>query len=174
MFARIFPVPVLLSLVMNAVPAQALELGAPAPAFELPVLGAEESAASLTLESLRGKVLYVDFWASWCAPCRFSMPLLDALRKELQSEGAAFEVVAVNVDERIEDARSFLQQIPVSYLVVRDASGATPSAYELQGMPTGFLLDAHGQIRLIHPGFKRDDIDLIEAEARQLLRENSR
>jgi thiol-disulfide isomerase/thioredoxin len=163
-----------LALLLCTSATQALELGAAAPAFALPDLrAAAPQRAPLTLQMQRGKVVYVDFWASWCAPCRTSMPLLDALRTRLQSEGAAFEVVAVNVDENADDGRDFLQGTPVSYPVLSDPAGATPAAYELQGMPTGFLLDGAGTVRLIHQGFKREDIVPLEREIRTLLRESA-
>jgi thiol-disulfide isomerase/thioredoxin len=153
--------------------AQALEVGDAAPDFTLPGLRAEQSAP-LELAALHGKVVYVDFWASWCAPCRISMPLLEELRTRLQGEGAAFEVVAVNVDEDLADGRDFLLDTPVTYPVVSDPAGATPAAYELGGMPTGFLLDQDGKIRLIHQGFKRGDIAPLEQAIRALLNDTAR
>jgi thiol-disulfide isomerase/thioredoxin len=170
--ARQFHLALLLTLTLGANAAQALDVGDTAPAFTLPSLRATE--VPLALATQRGKVVYVDFWASWCAPCRISMPLLDELRTRLQSEGAAFEVLAVNVDADAADGRDFLLDMPVTYPVVSDPAGATPAAYELQGMPTGFLLDETGKVRLIHQGFKRGDIAPLEREIRSLLGESTR
>lgn len=139
--------------------------GETAPAFALPSL--TESGRTIELASLRGKVVYVDFWASWCGPCRISFPMIDDIREELGERG--FEVVAVNVDEYEEDALGFLEELPVSYLVVRDASGSTPEAYGILGMPTGFLIDRDGTIRKVHQGFRKSDGAKLRNEVLELL-----
>ncbi|HWK53039.1 MAG TPA: TlpA disulfide reductase family protein [Hyphomicrobiales bacterium] len=149
--------------------ALALSEGMVAPDFTLPALQAP--GESVILSEQRGKVVYVDFWASWCAPCRVSMPLLNELRNRLVNEGAAFEVVAVDVDSRADDGLAFLEEAAVDYVVASDTQGEVPATYELRGMPTGFLLDRDGRIRLIHTGFKSSDIEVIEREARRLLAE---
>lgn len=97
----------------------------------------------------------VDFWASWCGPCRVSFPQLEQLRQELGPRG--FEVLAVNVDESEPDALGFLEKVPVSYPVVRDGSGDSPRAYGVPGMPTGYLIDRTGAVRLVHQGYRRSD-----------------
>jgi thiol-disulfide isomerase/thioredoxin len=141
--------------------------GRPAPAFALPSL--TEDGRTVKLASLRGKVVYVDFWASWCGPCRVSFPLLDDIREDLKDKG--FEVVAINVDEYPEDALGFLEELPVRYLVVRDEAGATPEAYGILGMPTGFLIDRDGTVRKVHQGFRRSDGPKLRAEIEELLEE---
>jgi thiol-disulfide isomerase/thioredoxin len=143
-----------------------VEEGQPAPAVELPVLG-DESGATTSLESLRGKVVYVDFWASWCGPCRLSFPVLDELYKEFAAQG--FEVLAINVDEVEDEALEFLQEVPVSYRTVRDDSGATPQAYGILGMPTGFLVDRQGVVRKVHQGFRKSDGEKLRGELIELL-----
>lgn len=152
-----------------ALPARAaVEAGQPAPALQLPLL-AQEAAGELSLRSLRGKVVYLDFWASWCGPCRVSFPQLEQLRAELGPQG--FEVLAVNVDERKADALRFLQEIPVSYPVVRDGSGAAPAAWGILGMPTGYLIDREGMVRLVHQGYRKSDGERLRAEIVELLGE---
>ncbi len=145
-----------------------VRVGDPAPPVILPVLAGADQA-SLDLATLRGRVVYVDFWASWCGPCRLSFPRLQALRDELGPRG--FEVVAVSVDESEEDARSFLEQVPVSYPVVRDGSGETPARFGVLGMPSGYLLDRDGVVRAVHQGFRRGDEQRLRAEVLALLEE---
>jgi thiol-disulfide isomerase/thioredoxin len=150
---------------------QAVEAGETAPDFALPPLRSTDGSSAIKLADFRGKVVYVDFWASWCAPCLVSIPLLNELRDKYVAEGKAFEVLAVNVDSDPEDGIEFLLDEPVSYVVVSDPAGTTPALYKVPGMPTSYLVDAQGQVRLVHTGFKRSDIDMIEAEVGKLLEE---
>ena len=149
----------------------ALEPGDVAPAFSLPGLRSEDGT-STTLADYRGKVVYVDFWASWCPPCLVSIPLLNELRNRYVNAGKDFEIVAINLDSDPEDGIDFLLDDPVQYRVLSDPEGATPASYEVKGMPTSYLLDKTGTIRLVHEGFKRSDIDMIEAQVKLLLEEN--
>lgn len=140
--------------------------GQPAPPVDLPAV---TGASGASLASLRGKVVYVDFWASWCGPCRVSFPILEELRSELGDRG--FEVLAISVDERESDALGFLQEVAVSYPVVRDSTGATPTAFGVRGMPTGYLVDRQGIVRDIHEGFRKSDGDELRARIIKLLGE---
>jgi thiol-disulfide isomerase/thioredoxin len=151
--------------------AHAVEVGAEAPAFSLPKLGAEASDTSIDLADFRGKVVYVDFWASWCAPCQVSIPLLSELRNNYAEQGLAFEVVAINVDSDPADGTDFLLDVPVQYVVLSDPEGKTPALYGVKGMPTSYLVDKAGKVRLVHSGFKRSDIDMIADEVQKLLAE---
>lgn len=144
----------------------ALEPGDNAPDFRLPLL---TQKGQLSLSSYRGKVVYVDFWASWCGPCRKSLPLLNGLRSELKGKG--FEVLAVNLDEDIQDARTFLEDFPVSYPTLYDGAGKTPEAFGLRGMPTSYLIDRKGRIQAVHQGFRPGDISSIQAEVTELLKQ---
>lgn len=141
-------------------------MGQAAPPVQLPELS---GAGDVSLESLRGKVVYLDFWASWCGPCRVSFPVLQQLRDELGPDG--FEVLAINVDEIESDARQFLSEVPVSYLVVRDGKGVTPKAYGIIGMPTAYLIDRKGIVRQIHQGFRKSDGAQLRAAVVELLGE---
>lgn len=141
-------------------------MGELAPEVQLPQLSGE---GDVSLSSLRGKVVYLDFWASWCGPCRVSFPQLEQLRGDLGAQG--FEVYAINVDEVEADAQRFLSEVPVSYPVVRDGTGATPQAYGILGMPTGYLIDRQGVVRKIHQGFRKSDGARLRAEIVDLLGE---
>ena len=155
-----------------AVPSGAgVQQGQAAPPVVLPLLSAG-SPEVLSLESLRGKVVYLDFWASWCGPCRLSFPQLEQLRQELGPQG--FEVLAVNVDEFEPDALRFLAEIPVSYPVVRDGTGDTPLSYGILGMPTGYLIDRDGVVRLVHQGYRKSDGAALRTSIIELLGEQPR
>ncbi|MDG1387458.1 MAG: TlpA disulfide reductase family protein [Halioglobus sp.] len=156
----------LLLLLGFSVQAESVKEGQLAPALNLPLLGARADE-SMSLEALRGKVVYLDFWASWCGPCRLSFPQLEALRQELGPRG--FEVLAVNVDEFEDDALAFLDAIPVTYPVVRDADADSPARYGILGMPTGFLLDREGVVKRVHQGYRRSDGEKLRKEIVQLL-----
>ena len=142
----------------------ALKAGDKAPNFKLPLL---TQKGSLSLSEYRGKVVYLDFWASWCGPCRKSLPLLNKMRNSLK--GQPFEVIAINLDEEIKDARGFLKQFPVSYPTLHDVTGQSPEKYALQGMPTSYLIDKKGVVRAVHTGFKPSDMKKIQQEVNQLL-----
>lgn len=144
---------------------QAVSVGDKAPQFTLPKL---EGSKKLSLKSYRGKVVYLDFWASWCGPCRQSLPMMNDIRNKLKKKG--FEVLAVNLDEEPEAGRAFLKQFPVQYPVVSDVEGKTPEQYGLQGMPTSYLIDRKGKVQLVHVGFKKSDIGELEKKITQLLK----
>lgn len=140
-------------------------VGETAPEVTLPNLPADGKMTSLS--SLRGKVVYLDFWASWCGPCRLSLPMMNEVRNLLKDQD--FEVLAINVDEFEEDALEFLKGLPVDYPVVSDVTGSSPSTYGVLGMPTAFLIDRNGVVVAIHQGFRKGDADDIRRQVEQLL-----
>jgi cytochrome c biogenesis protein CcmG, thiol:disulfide interchange protein DsbE len=123
----------------------------------------------VSLADLRGKVVLVDFWASWCAPCRQSFPALNALFDDLHDRG--LQVVAVNVDQERKDADAFLTGRPHTIDVVFDPSGKSAKAFDLQGMPTSFLIGRDGTIRFVHTGFNDKVLAAYRREISQLLDE---
>ncbi len=139
------------------------QAGDQAPDFSLPTLPA--SASVRTPADFAGKVVYLDFWASWCGPCRVSLPALNRIYADLKDRG--LEVVAINVDEVEEDAEGFLERFPVDYTLLADPAGGSPQAYGILGMPTAFYIDRKGVIRGVHAGFRKSD----EAEVREKLLE---
>ena len=90
----------------------------------------------------KGKVTLVDFWASWCPPCKESFPALDLIQRDYRARGV--EVIAVNVDERQKDADAFLAAHPHQMLVVFDPQGESPKAFQVRGMPSSFVIDRQG------------------------------
>jgi thiol-disulfide isomerase/thioredoxin len=146
--------------------ASAVDVGQPAPQFTLPSLKNDQP---VDLQQYNGKVVYLDFWASWCAPCRVSFPLLNTLHQKLKSQG--FEVVAVNLDEKKANADKFLQEIPVDFTVLHDSDGSWSDKYVVESMPTSFIIDKHGVVQLIHHGFTSEDIGSLEQKITALLAE---
>jgi len=136
------------------------------PLFNLPELN---SSKQVKLDKLRGKVVYVDFWASWCGPCRQSMPKFNAIYKKLSNKG--LEIVAINLDENDADAKKFLENFPVSYTVLRDKMGESPKQFGVKVMPTGYLLDRFGMVRFVHEGFRNGDEVELEKQIKKLLAE---
>lgn len=126
-----------------------------APAFELPVWdGRAQPARSIALAQRRGRWTYLDFWASWCGPCRLSFPWMNSLAAELSSR--ALDVVAIGLDTKADAAARFLAQNPARFTVLWDPRHATPAAYSVQAMPSSYLIDP--QLRLVwsHKGFSAE------------------
>jgi thiol-disulfide isomerase/thioredoxin len=120
-----------------------------------------------SLPSLKGKVVYLDFWASWCGPCKASFPILDKWQREFAAKG--FTVLAVSEDEKPEAMKAFLAKTKVSFPVVRDAARKLAAAADVSAMPTSFLLDRTGKIRHVHTGFRNRDESTLAAQITALL-----
>jgi len=134
------------------------------PGFDLPRLQGNEK---VSLADLRDKVVYLDFWASWCGPCRESLPLYEQMASSLA--GQPFVLIAINLDENRDDAQRFLQNHPVSYSVLSDPAGLSAADWQIKAMPTSFLLDRDGTIVRQWAGFRPSHIEDIENEIRALL-----
>ena len=147
----------------------AVDVGATAP--ELAIARLDEPAQTLALASLRGNVVYIDFWASWCVPCRLSMPALDALYKQNRARG--FAVVGVNKDVSAADARRFLGKVPVTFALASDGQDAAARAFDVKAMPSGYLIDRKGVVRKVHRGFTAETADTLAREIDALLKEPS-
>jgi cytochrome c biogenesis protein CcmG, thiol:disulfide interchange protein DsbE len=128
---------------------------------------AEAPVSLLDLSEYRGKVVVIDFWASWCAPCRRSFPWFDAMQQKYGDEGLV--VIGVNEDNDLEEAEAFLGDVPVSFRIVGDASGEIARAYDLVAMPSTYVIGRDGQVAARHLGFKTAEQEQYEALLRRLL-----
>ena len=144
---------------------QAVSAGNQAPNFSLPLL--DDPRKMISLSASAGRLRYLDFWASWCAPCRLSLPAILELQNELGND--RLEVIAVNVDEDPEDAQRFLKRFAPKHKVVMDPKGEVAALYELPGMPTSFIIDGTGKVVHRHLGFREKDIDIIRQHLVTLL-----
>ena len=132
-----------------------------APSFQLPARTFPARGGTASLDSLRGQVVLVDFWASWCVPCRRSFPWMDSLVTRYGSRG--FSVVAINLDKGRDAAERFLAEHPASFTIAFDPAGKTAEAYGVAAMPTSFLIDRDGTIVHTHVGFDPKKTAAIEA-----------
>lgn len=122
----------------------------PAPDIDLTSL---DGKTSVKLSSYKGKLVYLDFWASWCGPCRKSFPFMNDLHNNFHDKGLA--VVTITLDELKEDADKFLTKYPADFAVYHDPTGDTGRAFKLPGMPTSYLIDEQGNVIKRFVGFKK-------------------
>jgi thiol-disulfide isomerase/thioredoxin len=153
-----------IALIATASASLALDEGDRAPDFQARSVSGD---AQVVLHAMHGKVVLVDFWASWCAPCNAAMPQLEKLSKEYPAD--RFVVLGVNVDKKLEDARRALERRPVSYANASDPTGMLPKRFGLETMPTSYLIDQDGVVRLVHRGFRSGDMDEIRKQIDKLL-----
>ena len=159
---KIKAISVLLAAALGASSAFALEKGAAAPQFDLQGMGGAVQLAKLT-----GKVVYVDFWASWCGPCRQSFPWMNEMQAKYGARG--LQIVGVNVDAKSEDAKTFLATTPAKFTIAFDPKGATPRQYGIKGMPSSVLIGPDGKVLLEHSGFREADRAELEAKIQSAL-----
>ena len=142
--------------------AWSLDAGTAAPELNLP--GLKEA---VTLAALKGKVVYVDFWASWCGPCKQSFPFMNELQAKYRAQG--FEVLAINLDAKRDEADKFLAEVPAQFTVAFDAKGDTAKRFEIKGMPSSYLIGRDGKVAAAHRGFKEQDRKELESRIAQAL-----
>lgn len=160
--------PLALALLLLPMGGWAIGVGDTAAPFTLTRLGGPAGTdATVSLEQLRGRVVYLDFWASWCAPCRISLPMLEDLHQRLHGED--FTVIALNLDDDPEAAMRFLRKLPVSFPVAWDDAGTVARSYALQAMPSSYLIDRDGTVHAVHHGFRKSRFAAIERQIMALL-----
>ena len=140
-------------------------LSGAAPDFSLP----SNQGAPLQFSDLKGQVVMLNFWASWCTPCREEMPLIEALHQKYKRLG--FTVYGVNVDRNPKKAQPLLDEFNISFPIGYDKKGKVSGLYDVSAMPSTVMVDRNGQLRYLHLGYETGHEKNYEQHIRQLLRE---
>ena len=127
------------------------------------------SGKNIKLSELRGEVVMLNFWASWCGPCRKEMPLLEKIHKKYKRLG--FTLLGVNVEENSSDAKNYLKDVKVTFPILFDRTQKTSKLYDVSAMPTTILIDRNGNKRFIHKGYKAGYENDYKKQVKKLLRE---
>jgi thiol-disulfide isomerase/thioredoxin len=148
-------------------PAFAASSSGPAPAFKLSARGGK----TVALDQFRGQVVMINFWASWCGPCRTEMPILEDIYKKYKPMG--FTMLAVNVEPDTAAAEAWLAKLskPVTFPVAFDTDSKVSKLYKVPGMPTTVFVDRKGNVRVLHKGYKAGDENIYLTQIRSLLKE---
>ncbi len=154
---------IMMNLVLPA--SHAGKVSGPAPDFTL----ASNQGSNIKLSELRGNVVLINFWASWCGPCRQEMPALDALYKKYSPLG--FTVLGVNVEEDSNPGKKLIRDLKVSFPILYDTSNKVSQLYQVQAMPTTVIVDRNGQQRYLHKGYQSGYEDAYAKQISELIRE---
>jgi thiol-disulfide isomerase/thioredoxin len=148
-------------------PAFAASTSSPAPGFQLSGRGGK----TIDLSQFKGQVVMINFWATWCGPCRQEMPLLEDIYKKYKPMG--FTMLGVNVEPKTGDPEGWLSKLPkpVTFPVAFDVDSKVSKLYKVAGMPTTVFIDRKGNVREIHRGYKPGDEDLYLTQIRAMLKE---
>ena len=149
--------------VLAAAQAAALDAGDQPPAINL----RDQAGKVVDLDNLKGKVVVVDFWASWCAPCRKEMPVLQKMFEKYKGKGLV--VVGVNIDKSEAKMKAFLERVPVTFQIVHDKGLKVAAKYEPPMMPSSYFVGRDGSIAYVHRGFRKKETADIEARIQALL-----
>ena len=137
-------------------------LATKAPVFELP-----GDSGTVSLKQYRNQVVFVDFWASWCVPCKYSFPWMNEMQERYGEDG--FKVIGINVDKDKAMAKKFLEHVPATFDIAYDPEGEVADLYSLKVMPSSYLIDRDGNLVHAHKGFKTSDGSRMEDMIRKLL-----
>lgn len=143
--------------------AQAQELSGPAPNFALKTIDGKTAR----LSDYKGQVVMLNFWASWCGPCREEMPLLEKIYTTYKKAG--FVLLGVTIDEKVADAKGFLSKSPVSFPILLDSQGKTADLYNNRAMPSSYFIDRKGNLAYLHKGYRPGDEKNYKAVIRKLI-----
>lgn len=135
------------------------------------VLTTLDENKALDTKALSGKVIYLDFWASWCGPCAKSFPFMRDLHQGLGAKG--LQLIGVNLDESSEDAKAFLEKNPANFPIVVDKNGECAKKFEVKAMPSSYLIGRDGVIRHVQLGFRSDEQNELRQTVEQLLAEKA-
>ncbi len=127
------------------------------------------SGENIKLSELRGNVVMLNFWASWCGPCRTEMPILDKFYKKYKKLG--FTLLSINIENDASGAKKFLNDVPVSFPVLLDSNKKVSKQYKVSAMPTSIFIDRDGKMRSIHKGYKKGDEKEYKRLMKELIRE---
>lgn len=144
-------------------PSFAAKVGKNAPDFTLP--GIENT---IQLSAYKGKVIYLDFWASWCGPCKQSFPWMNSLQSKFGTD--QFKVIAINVDTNADDWKQFLASVPAQFDIALDPKGIIAKQFGVVGMPTSFIIDKNGKLVAQHNGFNQLTVESSEKTLNSLLK----
>jgi peroxiredoxin len=165
MFQTVRPLVVAALAVVSSGAGAAVTPSASAPDFTLPSL----DGPNLRLQEQRGRVVMINFWATWCGPCRVEMPHLSKLYEKYR--GSGFTVLAVNIDEDPHKAASLAKQLGMRFPVLLDTEKKVSRLYDLSTMPSTVLVDRDGRVRFVHRGYRDGYEDTYDKQIRELLRE---
>lgn len=124
----------------------------------------------IKLSAFRGKVVYLDFWASWCTTCVLSFPFLNRLNRTYEAQGLS--VVGIGMDEKAEDARRFLGLHPATFNIALGDNAPCARGFGVSAMPSSFVLDRNGVVRYAHQGFRLDDAEGLRVVVEKLVAES--
>jgi thiol-disulfide isomerase/thioredoxin len=153
----------LTAVLLVASTAGALAPGDAPPAIDMP----DQAGKKVDLHELKGKVVLIDFWASWCGPCKQEMPVLEELHKKYAKDGLV--IVGVNIDNNAKKMNNFLKGTPATFRIVHDRKLDIASKYEPATMPSSYFIGRDGKVRYVHEGFKKRDAAELEQRIKTLL-----
>ncbi len=145
--------------------ASALAPGDTPPAIDMP----DQAGKKVDLNELKGKVVLVDFWASWCGPCKQEMPVLEEFHEKYAKQGLV--IVGINIDNNPKKMTNFLKGTPASFRIVHDRKLGVAAKYEPATMPSSYFIGRDGKIRYVHEGFRKKDAADLEERIKNLLAE---
>lgn len=138
----------------------------PAPDFSLPTF---PDNATIKLSDFKGRVVYLDFWATWCPPCRESFPWMDEMHELYHEDGLT--IIAISVDKKRELIEQFINRMEPAFIIAQDTTGKAAKSYKLRGMPSTYLINRKGELVMTHMGFRDSDKNKLESVIQSLIDE---